>query len=123
MAVPAKRRDYNRNVRKKYDKRSGCMWCGREGFGRIPQQSEYCSDACLQADMAGIDDIPPVVPCGDPAGMSEEAKSRAIQRMNDSYNDWAASRVGRPSDDGDTTGGGPYTPGSAIEEFGGDDEW
>lgn len=31
------------------------------------------------------------------------------------------SRVGRPSDDGDATGGGPYTPGSVIEEFGGED--
>jgi len=27
----------------------------------------------------------------------------------------------RASDDGDATGGGPYTPGSAIEEFGGDE--
>lgn len=27
---------------------------------------------------------------------------------------------GTPSGDGDATGGGPYTPGSAIEEFGGE---
>lgn len=31
------------------------------------------------------------------------------------------SHVGRLSDDGDATGGGPYMPGSAIEEFGGED--
>lgn len=29
--------------------------------------------------------------------------------------------LGRPSDDGDATGGGPYTPGSAIEETGGEE--
>lgn len=28
---------------------------------------------------------------------------------------------GTPSGDGDATGGGPYTPGSAIEESGGDE--
>lgn len=28
---------------------------------------------------------------------------------------------GTPSGDGDATGGGPYVPGSAIEEFGGDE--
>lgn len=27
---------------------------------------------------------------------------------------------GTPSGDGDATGGGPYTPGSAVEEFGGE---
>ena len=83
-----KRKDYVRNARKPYAKQSGCTWCG----GTLEGVSSYCSDGCLQADMEGIDDVPPVVPCADPRGMSEEAKSRAITRMNDSYNEWAAGR-------------------------------
>lgn len=86
-----RRRDYVRNAKKKYTARSGCTWCGTEGYGG-PTETDYCSDACVQADMEGLDDVPPVVPCGDPRSMSEEAKSRAIQRMNDSYNDWTAGR-------------------------------
>jgi hypothetical protein len=84
MAV--KRKDYARNIRSK--KPSGCTWCGTPVNPPVTTAS-YCSDACVQADYAGIDDIPPVVPCADPRSMSEEAKSRAIQRMNDSYRDWS----------------------------------
>lgn len=89
MSAPARRRDYVRNVKAK--RPTGCTWCGAEVPPPVTSAS-YCSDACVQADMAGIDDVPPVVPCGDPRSMSEEAKSRAISRMNDSYNEWAAGR-------------------------------
>jgi hypothetical protein len=34
---------------------------------------------------------------------------------------WFDLPVGMPSGDGDATGGGPYTPGSAIEESGGEE--
>lgn len=87
--MPQRRKDYARNIRARVHK--GCTWCGAEMPPPVTTAS-YCSDACVQADYEGIDDIPPVVPCGDPRGMSEEAKSRAITRMNDSYNDWAESR-------------------------------
>lgn len=65
-----KRRDYASNMRKPYDRRSGCARCGAPGFGRIPEQPEYCSDACLQADMEGIDDLPPVTPLSHGRAMS-----------------------------------------------------
>jgi Tfp pilus assembly protein PilV len=113
-----KRKDYLRNGRSRHPQ--GCMWCGAEVAPPVTHAS-YCSDGCVQADYEGIDDIPPIVPCADPAGMSEEAKSRAIERMNASYSDWAARRA-KPdpstygaTGDGDATGGGPYTSGSSIE--------
>lgn len=83
----AKRKDYARNLRAKVQQ--GCTWCGAHVPPPVTSAS-YCSDVCVQMDMAGLDDVPPVVPCADPRGMSEEAKSRAIERMNASYNDWAA---------------------------------
>lgn len=86
---PKKRRDYRGNLRRKAQ--SGCTWCGAEVAPPVTSAS-YCSDACVQADHAGLDDVPPVVPCGDPRGMSEGAKSRAIERMNASYSEWAAGR-------------------------------
>jgi hypothetical protein len=89
---PQQRKDYVRNARSK--RPTGCGWCGGEIEPyRLPvTHASYCSDACVQADNEGLDDVPPVVPCGDPRGMSEEAKSRAIARMNASYNEWAAGR-------------------------------
>lgn len=62
------RSDYRRNARKHYTKQSGCMWCGASGYGG-PGQSTYCSDVCLQMDMQGIEDLPPVIPLAfnDPA--------------------------------------------------------
>ncbi len=84
------RKDYARNLRAKVPK--GCTWCGSEDVTAPVTTATYCSDVCVQADYEGIDDVPPVVPCADPRGMSEEAKSRAIQRMNDSYNEWATGR-------------------------------
>lgn len=114
-----KRKDYERNLRARVQ--TGCTWCGSENVPPPVTTASYCSDVCVQADYAGIDDVPPVVPCADPAGMSQEAKSRAIERMNASYNDWSARRA-RPDNstygatgDGDPTGGGPYTSGSSIE--------
>jgi hypothetical protein len=88
--MPTQRRDYRKNLRAKVQ--TGCTWCGSPDVTKPVTSSSYCSDACVQADYEGIDDLPPVVPCGDPRGMSEEAKSRAISRMNDSYNEWAAGR-------------------------------
>ena len=71
----------------------GCAWCGGDlRPDTRPSTASYCSDACVQADHEGLDDIPPVVPCGNAAGMSEEAKSRWIERSNASYNEWAAGR-------------------------------
>ena len=89
MTMGVKRRDYARNVRSRHPK--GCTWCGSDVPSPVTSAS-YCSDLCVQRDHDGLDDVPPVVPCGDPRGMSEEAKSRAIQRMNDSYNEWASGR-------------------------------
>lgn len=90
MTAP-RRRDYARNLRAKVQK--GCAWCGGDlGPGRRASTASYCSDACVQADHEGIDDVPPVVVCGDPRNMSEEAKSRAIERMNASHSEWAAGR-------------------------------
>jgi hypothetical protein len=56
---PARRKDYARNLRAKVQK--GCTWCG----GEVPPpvtSATYCSDACVQADHEGIDDLPPVIP-------------------------------------------------------------
>lgn len=86
--MPQKRSDYARNARKHYSKRSGCLWCGVEGYGRIPAQSEYCSDVCLQADMEGIDEIPPVIPLAysDPAYVARKwteanARNEELRKM------------------------------------------
>jgi hypothetical protein len=61
MPVPPKRKDYARNLRAK--KPTGCTWCGGEIEPyRLPvTHASYCSDACVQADHEGIDDLPPVI--------------------------------------------------------------
>lgn len=87
MLTPPKRKDYARNLRAK--KHAGCTWCGADIRPPVTTSS-YCSDDCVQADYEGIDDVPPVVPCGDPRSMSEGAKSRTIERMNASYSYWTA---------------------------------
>lgn len=61
MTGPAKRRDYLSNARKSYRKQSGCTWCGAAGYGG-PTEISYCSDACVQKDHEGIDDLPAVIP-------------------------------------------------------------
>lgn len=58
MTGPEKRRDYRSNARKHYSKQTGCTWCGGPADGG----SSYCSDACVQKDHEGIDDLPPVIP-------------------------------------------------------------
>jgi hypothetical protein len=88
MSAPARRRDYVRNLTRKVQ--TGCAWCGGPlEDGRRASTASYCSDACVQADHEGIDDVPPAVVCRDPRSMSEEEKSRTIERMNDSYREWA----------------------------------
>jgi hypothetical protein len=89
VTAPPRRKDYVRNAKSK--RPTGCGWCGTPVPPPVTSAS-YCSDACVQADHEGMDDVPPVVPCGDPRGMSEEAKSRAIERMNASHNEWVAGR-------------------------------
>lgn len=59
-----RRGDFTKNLELDWTKRSGCTWCGVEGFGCFPQP-EYCSDTCLQLDMQGIDDRPPVIVLAD----------------------------------------------------------
>lgn len=64
MNTPKRRRDYVSNSRKLWRKRIGCEWCGGEtdkGHGPM----DYCSDACVQADMAGVEDDPPVILLAD----------------------------------------------------------
>jgi len=58
MDKPKQRKDYRSNARKNYRDQSGCMWCGAQ----VEFLMSYCSDACVQADMEGIDDLPPVIP-------------------------------------------------------------
>ena len=55
--MPKKRRDYLSNLRRKQP--SGCTWCGAELAPPVTSAS-YCSDACVQADHEGIEDLPPV---------------------------------------------------------------
>ena len=58
MTAP-RRKDYLRNLRAKVQK--GCVWCGGDiGPDRQASTASYCSDACVQADHEGIDDLPPV---------------------------------------------------------------
>lgn len=88
--MPERRKDYARNIRARVQK--GCTWCGTEMPPPVTTAS-YCSDACVQADHEGIDDLPPVVLAAwSGAQASEEYVSRTIERMNASYNDWAESR-------------------------------
>lgn len=84
-----KRKDYARNLRAKIQK--GCVWCGTEVPAPVSTAS-YCSDLCVMLDHQGIDDIPPAVPCRDVRSMSEEEKSRCIERMNASYQEWSEGR-------------------------------
>jgi hypothetical protein len=73
MSVPKRRRDYASNARKRPAKQSGCTWCGAD----TDHVSMYCSDACLQADMEGIEDRPPVtVLAFNAAGCSDEYLAR-----------------------------------------------
>jgi hypothetical protein len=103
-----KRRDYASNARKHYSEQTGCMWCG----GQVEHLMSYCSDECLQADMEGIDDLPPVMVLQPGNGPNSTYVARKIAEYNAAY---------PLSGDGDATGGGPYTPGSVIEEFGSDE--
>lgn len=64
---PVKRKDYARNLRAKIQK--GCTWCGTEIPSPVTSAS-YCSDACVQADHEGIDDLPPVIPLSPGKAMS-----------------------------------------------------
>lgn len=110
---PTQRRDYRSNARKPYGKQSGCTWCG----GPLDGVSSYCSDACVQADHEGIDDLPPVMLLQPGNGPNSAYVARKIAQYNEFY-----GVPGTPSDDGDATGGGPYTSGSAIEGSGFDDD-
>lgn len=59
--MPTKRRDYRRNLRAKVQR--GCVYCGSDDIRPgVPSTATYCSDACVQADHEGIDDLPPVIP-------------------------------------------------------------
>lgn len=106
---PTQRRDYRSNARKPYGKQSGCTWCG----GPKGDVSSYCSDACIQADHEGIDDLPPAMILQPGNGPDSAYVARKIAEYNEAY---------PLSDDGDATGGGPYTSGSAIEGSGFDDD-
>ena len=84
-----KRKDYLKNIRSKHP--HGCTWCGADVPAPVTSAS-YCSDVCVMLDHEGLDDVPPAVPCRDVRSMSEEEKSRCIERMNESQNEWAAGR-------------------------------
>lgn len=59
LPKPHKRKDYLKNIKARTH--TGCTWCGCE----VPQPvstATYCSDACVQADHEGMDDLPPVLP-------------------------------------------------------------
>jgi hypothetical protein len=66
-----------------------------------------CSDACTEALFEGIDDRPPAMILQPGNGPDSAYIARKFAQYNETY--------GRPSGDGDATGGGPYTPGSAVE--------
>jgi hypothetical protein len=72
---PTQRRDYLRNLKAK--EHTGCAWCG----GTVPPPvtiASHCSDACVQADNEGIDDMPPVIPLAytDPAYVARKWSGR-----------------------------------------------
>jgi hypothetical protein len=104
VAAPEKRRDYASNARKSYDKKSGCGWCGREGFGRIPLQSEYCSDACLQADMEGIDDLLPAMTLQPGNSGNSEYVARKFTQYNETYGNRIPKGTGRDDKPGEVSG-------------------
>lgn len=77
--------------------------------------------------MEGIDDEPPIMVL-QPGnqGRNSEYVARKFAQYNESYGKPDHSACcpppGTPSGDGDSTGGGPYRSGSAIEEFDGSDD-
>lgn len=104
------RKDYRRNINSKHP--TGCAWCGADVPAPVTNMS-VCSDACTEALFEGIDDRPPAFMLAYNSAQGGEAYvSRKIAEYNAAY---------PLSDDGDATGGGPYTPGSVIEEFGSDE--
>lgn len=72
---PTQRRDYRRNLKAKTH--TGCTWCGGTVSPPVTSAS-YCSDACVQADNEGIDDMPPVIPLAytDPAYVARKWSGR-----------------------------------------------
>lgn len=63
-----KRKDYARNIQAKIQK--GCTWCGSDKVTAPVTTASYCSDACVQADHEGIDDLPPIIPLSTGKAMS-----------------------------------------------------
>lgn len=81
MPKPEQRKDYRSNARKPYGKQTGCTWCG----GTLDGVSSYCSDACVQADMEGIDDRLPAMILQPGNGPNSAYVARKFAEYNEDY--------------------------------------